>query len=136
MKLTSAQEQWLRALESGEYEQTAGWLRAGDAFCCLGVACDLYDSTAWSAISDYYYYGHENVFDKVLPREVQDWLGLRDGSGSFYGMSDSDDNTWTLKKTGVNNATLACLNDEGVSFREMAAIIRRNPEAFFKGEIK
>lgn len=39
-------KKWLKALRSGEYEQTAGYLcRIGkeyDSFCCLGVLCDLY----------------------------------------------------------------------------------------------
>lgn len=64
-------ETWLAALRSGEYEQTTGALRRimhvqrdnnggvvrdeyddivlddGDGYCCWGVACDLYDTTAW-----------------------------------------------------------------------------------------
>ena len=34
-------EAWLAALRSGEYQQTRGQLRRDNAFCCLGVACDL-----------------------------------------------------------------------------------------------
>lgn len=33
--------QWLTALRSGEYKQGTGALRNGNAFCCLGVLCDL-----------------------------------------------------------------------------------------------
>jgi hypothetical protein len=42
---------WLAALESGEYEQTDGHLRHGDRFCCLGVACDVFDDGEWAAVS-------------------------------------------------------------------------------------
>jgi len=32
---------WLAALRSGEYKQGRNYLRDGDGFCCLGVACDV-----------------------------------------------------------------------------------------------
>lgn len=32
---------WLQALRSGEYKQGNGNLHKGDAFCCLGVLCDI-----------------------------------------------------------------------------------------------
>lgn len=32
---------WVAALRSGEYEQGKGQLRHIDAFCCLGVLCDI-----------------------------------------------------------------------------------------------
>ena len=38
---------WLVALRSGDYEQTLGRLRAGDGFCCIGVAADLVDPDGW-----------------------------------------------------------------------------------------
>ena len=34
-------KKWVRALRSGKYKQGREWLRAGDTFCCLGVACEL-----------------------------------------------------------------------------------------------
>lgn len=33
---------WIAALRSGTYKQGMGQLKNGDAYCCLGVACDLY----------------------------------------------------------------------------------------------
>lgn len=38
---------WIEALRSGKYQQGQGALKEGDSFCCLGVLCDLYDSTGW-----------------------------------------------------------------------------------------
>ena len=49
MKLTEAQEQWLDALESGNYKQARQRLRVGDSYCCLGVASDLYPEGKWHA---------------------------------------------------------------------------------------
>ena len=35
-------KKWVKALRSGEFEQGTGYLRKGDKFCCLGVACAVY----------------------------------------------------------------------------------------------
>lgn len=40
-------KQWVEALRSGKYSQTSGRLRRQDGFCCLGVLCDLMDTTKW-----------------------------------------------------------------------------------------
>lgn len=34
-------EKWVAALRSGEYNQTKGYLRNNEGFCCLGVLTDL-----------------------------------------------------------------------------------------------
>ncbi len=39
----NVKEKWVKALRSGHYQQGKGMLRThDDAFCCLGVLCDLY----------------------------------------------------------------------------------------------
>lgn len=38
---------WITALRSGEYKQARGWLRRDDAFCCLGVLCDISGRGEW-----------------------------------------------------------------------------------------
>lgn len=44
---------WLGALRSGEYEQGRGLLRESEeAFCCLGVACDVLDPDGWRVDTD------------------------------------------------------------------------------------
>ena len=50
-KLTEAQEEWLVALESGEYKQGRGRLRDDNGFCCLGVACDLSGLGEWTPLN-------------------------------------------------------------------------------------
>ncbi len=32
---------WLKALRSGRYKQTKGFLRRGDHYCCIGVLCQI-----------------------------------------------------------------------------------------------
>lgn len=34
-------ENWIAALESGEYPKGKNWLNSGGNFCCLGVLCEL-----------------------------------------------------------------------------------------------
>ncbi len=46
---------WIAALRSGQYDQTQGRLRSPltdeyNKFCCLGVACDVYDSGGWKKL--------------------------------------------------------------------------------------
>lgn len=41
--------EWVPALQSGKYQQGRAALRPeNDAYCCLGVACDLLNDEAWS----------------------------------------------------------------------------------------
>lgn len=36
-------KKWVRALRSGKYEQTKQSLQDSEGFCCLGVACKLFN---------------------------------------------------------------------------------------------
>ena len=114
-KLNPNAEKWVRALESGEYEQQRdGYLRTFDEnkkpqYCCLGVACALYAKAKKTPMEvllmrDSHY----------LPAEVRDWLGLQSEMGR-YGSTD-----------------LAQENDMGVSFKQIAQIIREKPEGLFE----
>lgn len=46
---------WIEALHSGKYQQAYGKLRRNDGFCCLGVACDIYNHDQWRATSADYW---------------------------------------------------------------------------------
>lgn len=60
-------EKWIKALRSGKYKQTRmGVLRTKrNAFCCLGVLCDVVDPKSWqkkdsNAYDDHYsHQGHD-----------------------------------------------------------------------------
>lgn len=114
---------WVAALRSGEYQQTRRALGDVHGYCCLGVACELYikagnklsrkESPLYSDRDGPYvvrYNGHSDV----LPRVVQDWLGL----SSPYGV--------------YNNNNLAALNDRRISFDEIARIIESRPKGLFR----
>lgn len=79
-------QQWVTALESGEYRQTTGTLRniAEDGtpqYCCLGVLCDLavkanvITEPDHSVYRSYYGEGNESS-SSDLPLSVRNWAGL------------------------------------------------------------
>lgn len=103
-------KKWVAALRSGKYKQGKRQLRAGDAFCCLGVACDLFDPASWNGCSYRY-------LRLALPNEVRDWLGLIE-TDPYYG------------KTG----RLSYDNDEGKTFAEIADIIEAHQYELFVKE--
>ncbi len=121
MTLTEAQEAWLKALESGRFKQGVGRLKTGDYYCCLGVACEIQPDVEYDEVRGYGKDSDRNT--QVLPEFVRERLGLRGCDGSISG---SD------KLYGFS--MLASANDAGVSFEQIAAYIRINPENVFKEE--
>jgi hypothetical protein len=114
-------EQWCAALRSGEYEQTKGALRryrpggkpAG--YCCLGVLTDLYvkagnpETYYTGDAGDYIGRDDDSVWNTgVLSDPVTEWAGL------------SSDNPRLRTKNGLCGLSAAELNDEGVTFAEIA----------------
>jgi hypothetical protein len=106
---------WVEALESGHYQQGKGLLCSGDKYCCLGVACDVFDKM-FPGVLEIVDVGERRTFDHAwayTPQKVFDALGLGNSSGKA-----GDD--W-----------LPAMNDRGVSFPEIAAVIRSNPPGLF-----
>ena len=98
-------KEWLRSLRSGEYDQNVetlvtkdAKLESGYAFCCLGVLTNIYHEQ------------HGTEFTKceqeygMLSDKVQEWANL------------SDD----------KQEKLAFMNDDGMSFDEIADYIQEN----------
>jgi len=127
---------WIKALRSGEYQQTTYCLKSSNnKFCCLGVACDLYlksgeapNYVKWDN-NDNFVFARTNkknpyrptVTWNVLPDTVRDWLGLTSSCGNF------DDK----KSCGVKRA-LTTENDSGKTFKQIANIIEKEPEGLIK----
>ena len=111
------------ALRSDEYKQGDSYLKQtqpnGDAVhCCLGVACELYlqnnelqyhDDDGWA------YFGGE---EGQLPAKVQKYYGFADALGAF---------SWSDGR----KTSLADQNDDGKTFKQIAAIIERAPKGMF-----
>lgn len=106
--------QWVEALESGQYAQTYGRLRKGDAYCCLGVACEVTGGSRWDDHVGGYSYGpNEDASSTMLPRFVRDWLGVEDTDPIFI----TDD--------GVRHTATYINDDLMLSFKQIAECIRR-----------
>lgn len=94
---------WADALESGDYKQGGFQLRLEDTYCCLGVLCDLFSPKCWNDLF--------SCNDDFLPRIVQNWAGTKSRSGYI--------------RIGGKEYNLAQMNDEGITFDEIAGIIRK-----------
>ena len=110
-------QEWVTALRSGDYKQTSGILRDENGYCCLGVACDLYDSTKWVKVVidggvEYEYMGD----NAVLPDEIQLHYGLSYRTGSFR-----------VNERLPSNSLIE-ENDDSTPFSTIADIIESEPE--------
>jgi len=108
-------KKWVEALRSGEYEQTTENLQDHRGYCCLGVACDLYEKSTGNTLvnTDGVIFGAVLSEDEGLIK-VQEWIGLKYEDGSYLGDSLTD------------------LNDQGLDFIGIADIIESEPEGLFK----
>jgi hypothetical protein len=123
-QLTPNQQQWITALRSGKYTQGKGCLHKTDGFCCLGVAAKefLTDDVVVAEVTDKYDKGYASwsydAEDEMAPDHVMKALGLYDSNGS--------------SRTNDDLMMLTHLNDEGITFEQIADIIEANPEHYFR----
>lgn len=105
---------WVKALKSGKYKQTSGTLQDEDGYCCLGVACKLYEKKTGKKLekNDRGFYCDATLRGKFT--KVRKWLRLHFSDGE-YGCNDN----------------LTDLNDSGYSFKEIAKIIESEPKGLF-----
>jgi hypothetical protein len=122
-------ELWVEALESGEYQQARKRLNVNDCYCCLGVACEVYQKYGPGDLDVL----EEQIRDEnnkpatakryddamfTLPLKVASWLGLNQVNGQF----------WMAKGP---SESLTSLNDHGKSFAEIAELIKSRPDGMF-----
>ena len=132
-KLNKNAQKLVDALRSGKYKQTKHALHtvADDGYCCLGVACDVYEKETGKTLTrseQTMTIGPNNgrsrrvtTFDGEpfsLPQEVQDFYNFRTDCGSF-------------KKPIENAYSLDMLNDAGENFDTIADFIESKPEGLF-----
>lgn len=105
--MTEAQKQnvrrWIAALRSGEYKQGESFLCSEGRYCCLGVACEVYQQQGPGGLTVESKLRLVDVNPKIelhvtyfngeaatLPLEVMNWLGLRAVNGLFsYDMTQT-----------------------------------------------
>ncbi len=118
-QFNEAQEAWLKALESGEYQQAMGNLHDGRGYCCLGIGCVVIGLPF--SQSGYRYLAAGN--ECLAPRQLINELKLRGEDGDVAGL---------LLVNGNPYRTLTSANDFGESFVDIARAVRSNPTAVFK----
>jgi hypothetical protein len=111
--------QWVTALRSGQFKQSAGWLESENGYCCLGVLCNL---AIAQGVCDYEIEYNKDHFKMIsrfdghsadLPLSVVYWAGVESPKGDFYDNSNKKE-------------SLSALNDSEVSFAYIADIIEQN----------
>ena len=71
-------KKWVEALRSGDYKQGKGRLRRADeshldmpdAFCCLGVLCQVSNPDGWTKTDVYRYSNQGGMFNAHFSREI------------------------------------------------------------------
>lgn len=101
----------IEALRSGRYAQARKRLRVGNAFCCLGVACDLHDPTGWRSSGGRSTWTYGEREDVVYPPHEVSWA---------FGLGGD---------MGIRTMDLAKFNDGGMDFAEIAGYIDADTNA-------
>lgn len=113
-------DRWIAELESGNYKQTTNALcminGEEKSFCCLGVLCEIAKDelnlkTELGSLTA----GKQVVFyndsPACIPNIVRDWADMKSRNGLL-----------------LSGGSLATLNDDGHTFKQIAVIIRENWE--------
>jgi hypothetical protein len=118
--LTEPQRAWVEALRSGKYTQGQGRLRSSsNAFCCLGVACDLAVKAGVIPPPDEYVFSYgegREATHNYLPLSVREWLGVTTEHGGLP----------------LGHGSLAYKNDQGWSFERIADLIEEHASTLFE----
>jgi hypothetical protein len=108
---------WLAALRSGKYKQAVGALHTDDnAFCCLGVLCDLHaqeTGAVWDG--EYRYFKRADI----PPTLVCDWAGLEEANPIIHRIDLPID-------TNEAALSVAEYNDRKYSFDQIADLIEQH----------
>ena len=100
-------DKWVKALRSGEYNQTTETLQNGNGYCCLGVLCLLGQKEGVVVDSENSILVGDSLEDQV---DVKEWSGIKTTCGKFAG----------------GEPNLAQLNDEkGYDFNQLANVIEK-----------
>jgi hypothetical protein len=105
-------DDWLAALRSGDYPQTAKRMRWGNHFCALGVLCDIHPDLQWASNRVHGSRTLYNAYDKVAD----------DGDGSWVSTLPR---TFKERLNLTNNDmnVVIELNDRGAAFPRIADIV-------------
>ena len=132
MQLGPVQERWVQFLEQNPDLQGTNQLGYivrdgenlcdGTKMCCLGAALFTLFPHKVGSLDDYGY--------KLSLEISYELLGLRDPRGSLFPRF-----TPKFTNEGIHLYSLAEMNDNGFTWPEIAAYIRRNPENVFERSV-
>jgi hypothetical protein len=121
---------WAKALRSNKYKQGQNLLASEGEYCCLGVLCELYNKeqkknkkkclkvktlpVVPGCKPTCKEYDGER---ESLPLVVQKWAGIKTPNGLMESVYVHDGSI------RPKEPSLAALNDEGYSFRDIAQVI-------------
>lgn len=132
MEFNEYQEKWLRLMETTELPQTKMALYDGNGYCCLGLCMRFVENVEPEYDSDEALWSFDGEAT-VLTDEAISHLGLRTRFGR---LRQSSTFYAHLKRAGYRNSfilnSLVAYNDNGATFKQLAAAIRACPEAVFK----
>jgi len=125
-------ELWCNALDSKEYPQAKGGLRSDTGFCCLGVLGDLAVKAGLAEWEGQLLRSNGTLQGAYFPNALLSWACSKMPKNTSL-----DDNTtfsipkgsWpatTFSLPPAANRNLAELNDQGMTFPEIAKIIREH----------
>ncbi len=132
-KFTVAQSEWLKILESGKFRQGKELLHQvknkRSSYCCLGVACKIFKDilnlnyTIQNEVERRY-----NDEEAGLPEVVYEHLNLHGNFGDLAKLDLPED----VANSVQGCDSLADMNDQGWTHKEIATFIRAHPTAVFK----
>jgi hypothetical protein len=109
----TSRQLWAKELREGGHKQGKYTLQKQDRFCCLGVACLVYERETGNKLPR----DPLGEFDHAMLEDcfecVQDWLELQSPFGTY------------------GQKSLAVFNDNGKTFAEIADIIESEPPGLF-----
>jgi len=113
---------WAKLLETTKRKQSTGYLKSKNGYCCLGILCVMlgvkfktYDEVIYSVDDSWNEMG-------LLPSNIVKKVGMFDADGSL----SSDEHLKLPENVQGSYSSLSEANDEGVSFKDIAKIIRLN----------
>lgn len=114
-------KKWVAALRSGEYSQCRNHLVFGKQYCCLGVACDIYQKEVGDLFvtTDKFGVTRFDNEDAILVPKVSNYFGLRNTCPT------------PKDKLGVWMKSLASMNDDGADFNTIADTIEKHQDTLF-----
>lgn len=134
-----ARKLWVEALRSGEYEQCQNSLHKQDAcgfdqYCCLGVACEVYQQHVGDLDIATHTLDDEKTYDgefATLPHKVAKWLNIEpSGTLSEHKSVPREDEDYE----GIINSLVDANDDFEFNFGQIADIIEEGKLLCFEDD--